>query len=1473
MHATEEAAAQVASRSRSLKVFDEPIDFSLNAAVAEPVPLKNKLSRMLDDNADFVLTVKQQQVGQEILDEVGYYSLLEGGDSGQRLETEQEREQEQEQQKEVQQQQDQEIEIEKFVDRDYSRNEETPKPWRFSLLAKRRESFVHPGAVRTLRDGEVEAAEDERRHLEPHQTNDQQSDRAGEEEWHYRLRDFRLKQQASLSFPEYLGISNNFYNRNWRGLRRLKNVVVVLEWAPEASAITPATPPPPVCSADSEPVMKSLRMLVASNDATDNEKVLPTVAAALTLTRDNLAAAIAELTDRPARAGECEELTSRFGTAEGELGYENIHQLVSNGQLHAEEAGRHFVAVSLAEAETIRRILHVRRERPIIDGQDTEIALRYSPLAGGGDASIGSGGVVMDVSVGWKRRTYGTDRPAETGAPAYQLAAAHNCLRFFDSDTHFSEPAVQVLVRALQWSEAAARERFFTTTIGHRRRMECRFEETALVRAVTLEHEWEALKQRAYSAFMRRCLERLDLSLWAAFRAFDQDGDALIAGGELSAAMRWLGVPAPCRSSEDVVDFLDTVDLDRDGYISYKEFMDELVPKRRHRPELLDDAAEEEGTPAVQASADVVPTISTVTPEEAEAVRDVIVRRMRKRQARAREEKLRQGAVTAELEKQSFHDELRRRDLSVTGGANPNIYKSEHAQIEVAEFHFTCGSMPLRGTCGGNCTFKTAWKAVENTSADAAAAEKDTDDEEENPQSGFLPGFSMESLGGMPGFGSSGFGGGGLNAGVAGVAGAAAPAFGFGAAPAFGAPAAFGGGFGAPAFGASPAFGAPAAFGRVFGAPAFGAAVFGGAQTQSGFGASPAMIAVGAGVTHEDEDDDIDIGESAHQGDDSFLDVDSGAQVTLQLPPLLGVAADNSADAGRMEQYSVTVVIRVPTLPPAGRAAALLRFSQPAEVASRYRLCANVFVDSTGCVLTRDMLPDGDEDTNEADSMGGASADFAAGSVSARQNHDMGYVKPGGWHVITVNVDCAAGQATIYVDGALSAGRSESDAGSSKISPELLALGSCITVLGGGKAAEHRGGHVRFISVRRGGLLSDLQIARQTLLKDPSFALPRILCLSELIDDRDDTAEFEKVEDASEQGTPEPEPEPEPEEDQKPIRTQRHSVWLKSVIVASASGRNAAPEEEADNEENDEGEDGIPETIVRLGSIGNGQPGPSACQTARQRLAFYAMSTSKAAHAARHNLISVEQTRVKKAKEEQAIAALEEARAIRAAKAAGTAIKAPSAEAKAELAAQRVVVQTAPIETVPRVARLEDVMDGWPLAHPLCPPAAPTDLGGRGPGESRFVLVSGLPGGATVADVATACAAARGFPTVVSCDRWAADSSSWCVGLWSAAHAKRVLHAAAKGRLELVVNRCPSQDVVPSAVRQGGQPSANQAGPTDDAEIDDDMFCPNCGEEWDPDEGRQCYSCEYNDGGMCMNCGEEAWDANEQMCHECGHEG
>ena len=47
--------------------------------------------------------------------------------------------------------------------------------------------------------------------------------------------------------------------------------------------------------------------------------------------------------------------------------------------------------------------------------------------------------------------------------------------------------------------------------------------------------------------------------------------------------MRWLNISAALVDAEDVVDFVETLDKNRDGFIDYKEFMDEFTAATRRR--------------------------------------------------------------------------------------------------------------------------------------------------------------------------------------------------------------------------------------------------------------------------------------------------------------------------------------------------------------------------------------------------------------------------------------------------------------------------------------------------------------------------------------------------------------------------------------------------------------------------------------------------------------------------------------------------------------------------------------------------------------------------------------------------------------------------------------------------------------------------------------------------------------------------
>lgn len=384
----------------ALKVFDEPIDFSLEASIPDPLPFEGKLRAMLDVNAPF-LRQDQHDIGHAIMVVVGQFAMIEG--SANRLDTEQEREQEQEQEKEVEQRRDQQIEVEKFVDREYSRQEEVQRPWPFSMLTK-------PLSGESTPDHPF-----------------------------YPLRDFKLRHQDSLEFPDMLYVSNNYFNPNWKGLRRVKNVVIVMEYAPSTNSLSlrikKEVNTRQILSEGQENALTKAHALFGFNATS--------IGSAGVLSREDLRTAVHAVIDSDPTDAQLDMLFDKYSSSKNNMTLSEFRTMLMSNTLHPEHVGRHWVAVSLAEAETIRRILHVRRQKnptQIIPGHDTELALRYSPASGAKAPLAGDGGVIIDASPGWLAGTHAT---------ASEAAIAHNCFRFFDCDMHYPPPALNILVRVL----------------------------------------------------------------------------------------------------------------------------------------------------------------------------------------------------------------------------------------------------------------------------------------------------------------------------------------------------------------------------------------------------------------------------------------------------------------------------------------------------------------------------------------------------------------------------------------------------------------------------------------------------------------------------------------------------------------------------------------------------------------------------------------------------------------------------------------------------------------------------------------------------------------------------------------------------------------------------------------------------------------------------------------------------------------
>ena len=188
----------------ALGCFKEPVDMAIVGAVPRPALLREVLQARQDENARWLTTAEQHAAIDYVRGALAGM-FHERSDQSASLDIEQQLEQETEQEQE--QELEQHTEIEKFVELDYSREDEAPTPWRFADL----------------------------RHLSGPEGN-----------FFYNASQFKLHRGTSLLMPsramgvgghksigvEDLRMSTNYFNRRWSGDRRLRNLAMVLEWVP-----------------------------------------------------------------------------------------------------------------------------------------------------------------------------------------------------------------------------------------------------------------------------------------------------------------------------------------------------------------------------------------------------------------------------------------------------------------------------------------------------------------------------------------------------------------------------------------------------------------------------------------------------------------------------------------------------------------------------------------------------------------------------------------------------------------------------------------------------------------------------------------------------------------------------------------------------------------------------------------------------------------------------------------------------------------------------------------------------------------------------------------------------------------------------------------------------------------------------------------------------------------------------------------
>lgn len=241
-----------------------------------------------------------------------------------------------------------------------------------------------------------------------------------------------------------------------------------------------------------------------------------------------------------------EELLS---LAPNEVTWPQMWEICTQHRYAQWQRGRYFVALSLFEAECVRRILHQRQWDPV-------------PLLGAGLVNA-----LLEIHSGLVL----AKSPQYKPAPRTMLETAQQCLRFVNCETHFGEDEVCSLIRALQRNPPPSRVSFFEEVRACRRRAQIDWKKTAIAPVLSCTDASQVYVVRSLiSAFYRRIFIR-GLRLLDAFKAFDHNGDGLLSCSELYGAFKWLGLSV---EPDDILAFMSHLAKSGQGRLRWQDFED-----------------------------------------------------------------------------------------------------------------------------------------------------------------------------------------------------------------------------------------------------------------------------------------------------------------------------------------------------------------------------------------------------------------------------------------------------------------------------------------------------------------------------------------------------------------------------------------------------------------------------------------------------------------------------------------------------------------------------------------------------------------------------------------------------------------------------------------------------------------------------------------------------------------------------------
>ncbi len=358
-------------------------------------------------------------------------------------------------------------------------------------------------------------------------------------------RDLNLFKEGGkpLKFPPELGVSFNYFHKNnWSafGLRRIKNVIITLEWIPSIDEIETVSLPAESQKGKALDDLqdKQLKRAFDLIDLDHNQL----------LDVDELYQLIDLMDLRMEGYDKFASKLSLLGISESNsLDFKKFKEIMIDHSLHHVHKNRYFVALSLEEAQSLRAIMHLKQgaDSSFLSDSKCAIALR-------------SDDYVLDASKDFIQ------------APEYQQVSSMQCFKFFDSETAFSGSQVSILVRALQGNSPQKRELFWKEIRACRRRDQGDISLKPVHDVFLIKDEWELMESRSLLVSGKLLMSCRDLRAFDAFRAFDRNRDGVLTCSELYGGLEWLGLQL---SPEDIYSLVKSIDKSGEGRVYLYDFM------------------------------------------------------------------------------------------------------------------------------------------------------------------------------------------------------------------------------------------------------------------------------------------------------------------------------------------------------------------------------------------------------------------------------------------------------------------------------------------------------------------------------------------------------------------------------------------------------------------------------------------------------------------------------------------------------------------------------------------------------------------------------------------------------------------------------------------------------------------------------------------------------------------------------------